>query len=25
LSMGKQYIFLGFSWGMNVRRALTLF
>jgi len=25
LSMGRRYIFLGFSWGMNVRRALTLF
>jgi hypothetical protein len=25
LSMGRRYIFLGFSWGVDVRRALTLF
>ena len=25
LSMGKRYIFLGFSWGVDVRRALALF
>jgi hypothetical protein len=24
LSMGRRYIFLGFSWGMDLRRALTL-
>jgi len=25
LSLGKRYISLGFSWGMDLRRALTLF
>ena len=25
LSMGRRYIFLGFSWGVDVRRALALF
>ena len=25
LCMGRDYIFLGFAWGMNVRRALDLF
>ena len=25
LSMGRRYIFLGFSWGVDVRRALTFF
>ncbi|HJP32163.1 MAG TPA: hypothetical protein QGF95_16580 [Candidatus Latescibacteria bacterium] len=25
LSMGRRYIFLGFSWGINVRRAMALF
>jgi hypothetical protein len=25
LSMGRRYIFLGFSWGVDVRRSLSLF
>ena len=25
LSMGRRYIFLGFSWGYDVRRAMSLF